>query len=203
MTFAPEISMSPSEKLGNLVPYPKAGTLADLIDWHLDFGTRPDGSPARPGKRWENKEFAGAVLAADVDPESGARSVRNWRAGRNRPQHLGSVERALFSDNEAYSGWRFDLRAAYDGDKQRSTKGADFPRPPAYFLGREKDLSDILDVVFGSSWPVSILVQGGPGIGKTSLTTAIANHAEISASLRPRATVVREARNSHDCRRYA
>ena len=159
------------------MPYPKVGNFADLLDWHLKFGTRPDGSPTRPGKRWGNKEFADAVLAGAVDPESGSRNVRNWRRGRNLPQHLESVERALFGDNEAYSHWRFDLRAAYDGHEPLLER-AGIPRPPEHFLGRATDVATILGAV-NSPAPVAILIQGGPGIGKTALTQAVGHHPEV------------------------
>lgn len=104
-----------SEKSGNRTAFPEGDSFAEQLNWHLAFGTRPGGGPDRPGKRWNNKEFAEAVLGSATDPESGSRVVRNWRAGRNRPQQLGSIERALFGDNDAYRHWRFALRTAYDG----------------------------------------------------------------------------------------
>ena len=92
--------------------YPQGGSFADLLNWHLDFGTRPQGSPDRPGRRWNSKEF-GAALGGTND-----RAVRNWRTGRNLPVHLDIIERALFGDSDTYDQWRIDLRVAYDGRRQ-------------------------------------------------------------------------------------
>ncbi|WP_428485437.1 tetratricopeptide repeat protein [Rhodopila sp.] len=164
--------LEPPEKSGNEVPYPQGGSFADLLSWHLDFGTRPQGSPDRPGRRWGNKDFAVALSGINE------RTVRNWRAGRNPPTELGSIERELFGDNDAYDQWCIDLRAAYDGRRQPPPTSS-IPRPPAYFLGRVKDVAAILDVLLSSSASVAILVQGGPGIGKTSLTQAVGNHPDV------------------------
>ena len=97
-----------SEKRGNMPPYPQGAAFAALLVWHLNFGTRPTGSPAKPGKRWNNKEFAGAVGGV------GDRTVRNWRAGRSCPNEIGSIERALFGDSDKFCEWIFDLWHNYD-----------------------------------------------------------------------------------------
>ena len=108
------------EKFGNPPPYPGAGGFAALFDRHLRFGTRP----ARPGKRWGNKEFAYAV--GDVNE----RTVRNWRTSRSRPADIASIERALFGDNETYRGRLFDLRRAYD-EPAPPAMGRAAPRRPS------------------------------------------------------------------------
>jgi tetratricopeptide (TPR) repeat protein len=156
------------EKRGNEPPYPHAAGFAKLLDWHLDFGTRPNGDPERPGPRWGNVEFADAV-------GTGERSVRNWRAGRVLPSELGSVEFVLFGRNQAYNAWRFDLRAAYDGQRP----AAEFPRPPTDFLGRNADIAAILEVLLSSAPSCAILIQGAPGIGKTAVTKALATNEDI------------------------
>jgi tetratricopeptide (TPR) repeat protein len=163
--------MEDPEKRGNACPYPVRGSFAALLDWHLDFGTRPKGHPDRPGKRWGNKEFAHAVGGVSE------RSVRNWRTGRNLPVDLGTIERELFGDAAPYDQWRFDLRAAFGRTPVPET--GHVPLPPAHFLGRANDVATILDVLLTAPSPVSILIQGGPGIGKTSLTTAVAVHPEV------------------------
>ena len=164
--------LEPPEKFGKQAAYPRGGSFASLLSWHLDFGTRPQGSPDRPGRRWGNKDFAAALGGVHE------RTVRNWRTGRNPPTELGSIERELFGDNNAYDQWRIGLRAAYDGRRQ-PTPTSSIPRPPAHFVGRAKDVAAILDVMLSSSAPVAILAQGGPGIGKTSLTQAVGNHPDI------------------------
>jgi len=80
----------------------------------------------------------------------------------------------LFGDNDTYDQWRIDLRAAYDGLRQ-ALPASPIPAPPAHFLGREKDVAAVLDLLLGPAVSVAILIQGGPGIGKTSLTQAVGN----------------------------
>jgi hypothetical protein len=93
------------ERSGNAPSYPRGAGFAKLLDWHLNFGTCPTGSPHEPGDRWDNTEFAKKVDATD-------KSVRNWRTGRTLPDGLGSIEHVLFGKNTAYKESRFDLRAA-------------------------------------------------------------------------------------------
>jgi hypothetical protein len=126
------------EKSGNHASYPKSGGFAKLLDWHLNFGIRPSGGPERPGKRWSNKEFTEAVGGVDE------RTVRNWRAGRSRPNDLGSIERALFGTNPACDQWRFELRAAYDGYGQ-SADSTGIPRPLAHSLGSTRNVAALPD----------------------------------------------------------
>jgi hypothetical protein len=161
-----------AEKRGNEPPYPQQASFAKLLDWHLDFGTRPNGSPGRPGKRWDNVEFADAIGTNE-------RSVRNWRSGRVRPVNLGSIEYVLFGRNDAYKDWRFDLRAAYEGHQPPVQDG--IPLPPPDFLGREADINAILNVLLSPAPTRAILIQGAPGIGKTALTKALANDEAVIA----------------------
>ena len=51
------------EKSGKFLDYPAAASFAVLLDWHLNSGTRPNGTPVQLGKRWENKDFAAALKA--------------------------------------------------------------------------------------------------------------------------------------------
>lgn len=159
-----------SEKSGNHSSYPAGGSFAELLDWHLGFGTRPEGMPGRPGTRWDNKTFAKAVGGVSD------RTVRNWRTGRSPTRDLASIERALFGDNDACAEWRADLRAAHDGrNKPAAVPTGGIPRPPPHFLGRADDVAALVAMLTGEGAGASILVQGGPGIGKTSLTNAVGN----------------------------
>ena len=157
---------------GNRVHYTAEGaSFAELLDWHLEFGTRPEGQLDRPSKRWNNKEFAEKVGVTD-------KTVRNWRAGRNPPQYLGNIERVLFGVNASYDVWRIDLRLSL-GCKSAplATEYSPIPRPPTYFIGRTGEVADLLAWLNASGGP--ILVQGGPGHGKTALTLALANNSDI------------------------
>ena len=162
--------IGPPEKAGNLPSYPTGGSFAQLLDWHLKFGTRPGGNPDRPGLRWNNEGFAGAVGVSE-------RTVRNWRTGRNPPVDLASIERELFGNSVAFNQWRGHLRLAYD--TLDIPNGDPMPRATPHFLGRDRDVATILRVLLGSPASFSILVQGGPGIGKTTLTQVIGNHPDV------------------------
>jgi hypothetical protein len=76
------------------------------LSWHLNRGTRPDGSPDSEGVRWSVKRFAAAVGATE-------RSARAWRAGEYLPMDLVPIERELFGDNPAYRDFRNELRRLY------------------------------------------------------------------------------------------
>jgi hypothetical protein len=160
------------ETPGNQPSYPNGLSFAKLLEWHLNSGTRPNGSGDHLGKRWGNKEFAAKV---NVDE----RSVRNWRAGRSHPTELSSIERELFGENGAFIQWKRDLRIAYDSNRLATPPDAAFPRATSHFLGRGGDIATIRDAMLRAPIPVAILVQGGPGIGKTTLTKAIGNHPDI------------------------
>ena len=157
-----------SEKRGKEPAYPHGESFAKLLDWHLDFGTRPNGTPDNPGNRWDNVEFAKAVDANE-------RSVRNWRSGRVLPGSLGSIEYVLFGQNAAYKDWRFDLRTAYDGLRPPVQEG-EIPLPPPDFLGRDADVAAVLNVLLSPAPTRAILIQGPPGIGKTALTKVVAGN---------------------------
>ena len=162
--------MPSSEKLeinGSLSAYPKGESFAKLLDWHLKFGTRPDGSPDQQGPAWKNLEFANECGWTD-------RTVRNLRTGRTHAQDLGTIERVLFGSSKAYGKWRSDLKLAYSTGKNADP--SQIPPPPMHFIGRDPDVDLVLTALTSSADAGAILVQGGPGIGKTSLTRAVGNH---------------------------
>jgi hypothetical protein len=47
-------------------------TFYECLDYHMKFGTRPDGDPARTGVEWTSTALAKACQCED-------RTVRNWR----------------------------------------------------------------------------------------------------------------------------
>lgn len=103
-------------------------SFAQLLDSHLfKWGTRPDGTPKRPGKPWTAKEFDAAVLSTGSGPREGHR-VRRWLQG-TLPGFLAEIEQELFGENPEYDGWRLELRAAHQRE-QTSTED-DLSRPPA------------------------------------------------------------------------
>ena len=101
-------------------------SFAQLLDWHLTRGTRPNGSadPAKLGRQWGDAEFADCVGVGSRD-NAGRRSVQAWRRGDNVPLHLAKLEKVLFGEGEeAFAVWRADLRAAHRQAKRRSTVSA-------------------------------------------------------------------------------
>jgi hypothetical protein len=70
-----------------------AWTFGQLLAWHLDRGTRPEGKPDHPGKPW-----GVAVFAFDIG-KMNERSVRKWRKGHTVPPDVQPLEAKLFGDN--------------------------------------------------------------------------------------------------------
>jgi TPR repeat protein len=116
-------------QLSGLSEYNPDGSFAELLDWHLRRGTRPNGSadPATLGTPWRDVDFA-ARLNVGGNGNDGRRSVQGWRRGNNLPSRLDLIEEALFGDNdETFKVWRAKLRDAYFKAKRRSS----VPAPPA------------------------------------------------------------------------
>ncbi len=145
-----------------------------LLSWHLDQGTRPEGTPEAPGTHWSNQAFALATGNHE-------RSVRNWRNDRNPPSDSGTIERVLFGENEAYAAWRRELREARTrtwggrNDTADRRAPASLPRPARAVLGRDALVARLVGLIQDGASPV--LVQGAGGIGKTTLTLAALNDA--------------------------
>lgn len=167
------------EKFGNLGPYPEGASFPKLMEWHFDNGTRPHVKPGERGEVWTKAEFARELPVKDKgDP---ARNVSNWVNGKNKPgnDHLVDIKYALFGDKLEYKTWRDDLDNAYRvWPYARSAAGA-IPSPPLHFMGRDEDIATLLEVLLGTTPTRAILVRGGPGIGKSSLTRAICNHNDV------------------------
>lgn len=148
--------------------------LLALIKEHRRLGTRPAGS-ARTG-HWMDAEFAGAIA-------KGIRQVGNLLNGTTLIRDISPFVRAFFGDdpNHAKARALFEdvFRRMWGKAAMPTTPFATMPRPPAHFLGREADVAAVLAVLLASDETVAIQVQGGPGIGKTSLTTAVAHEAEV------------------------
>lgn len=103
------------------------------LNWHVkENGTRPDGIPGKPGKAWEDAEFALACNVGDADkPDYAARTVQNWfdEALGVVPRNREPIEKALMGSEPAYAEWRRDLRVAYGTARKR--KGSQKTRESA------------------------------------------------------------------------
>jgi tetratricopeptide (TPR) repeat protein len=164
---------------------------AQLLAWHLDRGTRPEGKPDRPGRSWGDAMFAHDIGGMNE------RSVRNWRTGSTTPTDIGSLEVTLFGDNEAYEPWREEFRAAWSRARRRGDAGATKESPaqtkdtgarrdqagitaPDRCLGRDAEIAGLVATLTAPR-PGAVVVLGGPGMGKTTLTRAVATHYDVMA----------------------
>jgi len=62
---------------------------------------------------------------------------------------------------------------------QLFVRDGEIPSPPPYFLGREDDITAILNVLLSPAPARAILIQGARGIGKTALTKAVSCHTDV------------------------
>lgn len=178
--------------------YPAGGTYADLLIWHMDYwGTRPTGSTTVNGHRWSKNEFK-QEFWGDQSSEPNARMLLgNWCGNGSAPgpEHGATVSRILFGDNPIFTGWASDLEAARKRSqgKDGNPKTVEFPEPPPvqppvasiprlteHFMGRDDEVAALATLLASRETPSAVLVQGGPGMGKTELTKAIAHHNTIA-----------------------
>ena len=168
------------------------------LDWHLERGTRPAGVPAAKGAPWTNKEFANAVgKAKNAAQAPSERTIRNWRHGETLPEpaDFNAVLAALFGGKSDYVDWRAELtnkyheaRAARDGGAEEPpartqiatlTPAVSVPTPPLRCLGRDEDLTAVIQALMASGNRIAVLVLGGPGMGKTTLTRQAATDTAV------------------------
>lgn len=201
-------AMTKNAKRWNLdAHYPSYASFPALLTWHLELnGTRPTSTPGEPGVAWTYPDFAALVDDGYAQPESKTKKIARWCSGQNKPDHaaMTRILAALFGDEIAYGAWRQHLLIAWDTDglvtlPQMDTLGREsmvslgnpdgarsapsLPWPSPYFIGREEDLA-LLSAELTSADARHILVQGGPGMGKTELTKAVAHHPSVAARFR-------------------
>jgi tetratricopeptide (TPR) repeat protein len=178
--------------------YPLGGTFADFLCWHMDYwGTRPTGNTIRNAVPWTPDGFLQAAFGSAWENETYRVSLGYWRGARSAPREDSAIViiNEFFGNNPVFSQWRDDFEKAYRDSKGRGknprtkvfpdpppikTQTASIPRLTPYFMGRDDKRDELVDAILteGDVSP-AILVQGGPGMGKTELTKAIAHHAKI------------------------
>ena len=180
---------------GSHPSYPVDGTFAQLLTWHLAWGTRPGCSTEHDsGYRWIRSNFAELIHEGSVSLEGAKKNLRNWAnegrlPGRHEQARIDAIFRELFGDDPNLTPWRAHLQAALkDGrdarpetpDKVDVSSVLDVPIPTAHFMGRDEQV-EVLVAALTSQDQRAILIQGGPGIGKTEITKAVAVHDKLAA----------------------
>ncbi len=155
-----------------------AAQFASLLRYHMQVGTRPAGKHGTGA--WSVKALARAI--GDISP----RTVENYRNGSTLPADILPLINAFFGDDPRHVNSTAVFVAAFNQARGLSAVDVSphddhgrIPRPTEHFLGREKDVATILNVLLASSTSIAALVQGGPGMGKTTLTAAVARRPEI------------------------
>jgi len=190
-----------AEQTGNPPTYPSEGTYADFLHWHMKYwGTRPTGNKTLNGQPWGDMEFRQAVFGNKSEDRTADVSLRNW-LGAGYPPLPASAKRVadtFFGDNPAFIGWKEDFEAAHSRSsgtdeykKKKNKRTLTFPDPPPIvvpkrlvpslairFLGRDNDVEMLVSTLLQPDTR-AILIQGGPGIGKTELTKAVAHHENV------------------------
>jgi tetratricopeptide (TPR) repeat protein len=130
---------------------------------------------------WTPKLFAAAVGVSDS-------AVRQWLRGDELPtQNMSSITRALFSEksdgfeNEIKELWGLlkSCERVRDAKNDAPSRTGHIPETTRHFIGRNDDVEKLSDMLGASNDGCAILIQGGPGMGKTELTKAIAHHPRI------------------------
>ncbi|MGA0546837.1 tetratricopeptide repeat protein [Brevundimonas sp. VNH65] len=177
--------------------YPQDGTYADLLCWHMDYwGTRPTGSTLVNGEPWGKKELRQAAFGNSSASESTRVGLGHWQGLGSAPNQSNGarIQDALFGKNLDFQIWAHDLEHARKncqgaGNNRRTVEFPDPPPvPPKFesipnlaprFMGRDGEVGALASALASAEGSIAILIQGGPGIGKTELTKAIARHAEV------------------------
>jgi tetratricopeptide (TPR) repeat protein len=209
MAKRPERPARPSDPDG----YPAAGTFGELLTWHLEvWGTRPGCSLASASRPWTLAEFAMFIHGGSATQVTAERNLRNWRNDGIVPDphdkdRIDQIFAELFGSDPNLLAWRVDLQKALEegqalkrerqGQKKKLRLSATpsiadsapdvtrVPRPTSHFVGRNEDVETLANVLSSDS-SCAILLQGGPGIGKTELTKAIAHAERVVASFQER-----------------
>ncbi len=156
-----------------------AWTFGQLLDWHLTSGTRPEGTPDAKGVPWQNKGFANSVGKESSEGIKNERTIRNWRNGETNPSpaDFAAILLALFGGKPIYADWRAELTEKYH--RARGEEGtqpasealrSSLPTKPLRCLGRDEDLTAVVEALIADRENTAVLVLGGPGMGKTTLT---------------------------------
>lgn len=182
----------------NPAHYPVGGTFADFIRWHMDYwGTRPTGSKTVNGIPWTKDEFRQTAFGSNWQKDTFTVGLRNWRGAGSAPagETATTIINTFFGTNPVFAQWRNDFEEAYKNSKGpgKNLRSRTFPDPPPiqtataslprltpYFMGRDDECDKIVEAILsGDGTQRAFLIQGGPGMGKTELSKAVAHHKAV------------------------
>lgn len=154
--------------------------------------------PQKIGFVWTPKLFATAAGFSDS-------AVRQWLRGDELPKlGMTAIIREIFGpDRDQFAEEIAELWATFrrcedlKNGVRRSSKDTaatyrdlpsppteqsnSIPRPTLHFMGRDEEVAALAGLLIAPTNPTAVLVQGGPGMGKTELTKAVAHHAQVVA----------------------
>jgi tetratricopeptide (TPR) repeat protein len=186
----------------DLESYPREGSFAELLKWHWDWGTRPDCSTVTQNQAWKMYFFADAIRVGGLSQNHALRKIRNWVNKGMLPDAddvdtVKLIFDTLFGKNTDLAGWSADLKRALERDRAAKPKGgarhsvtvegvgkngqSRVPLATSHFVGRADEVNQLAAIISADDAGSAVLLQGGPGIGKTELTKAIAHHEQVAA----------------------
>lgn len=180
--------------LGDLGPYRPDRTFGQLLEWHLKWGTRPDCSLTEPNIPWVELTFADFVHGGTVELSSAQKNLGNWKTGKlpdpkNDADRIDRIFQELFGTDQDLRAWKEDLYNALErGRAEQEARIARrpvvipsvVPAPVHHFLGRDREVATLAKLLASPEGPGAVLVLGGPGIGKTEMTKAVAHHKDVA-----------------------
>lgn len=147
--------------------------------------------------QWTPKLFSHAVGVSE-------NAVGQWRRGDSLPtRNMSAVVRRLFGPDPSKFApqiaelWEIfrsceQIKKVKNGRSHNikepshtNTRPLQISRPPPipqlspYFMGREAERDGILNELLSEDHSSAFLIQGGPGVGKTELTKAVALHQRV------------------------
>lgn len=158
------------------------------VDFHLQRGTNAAGTPTNaPKKQWDIAELC--ALLGGADTPKNPKTIDRWRTGRTKPSErdFRSLSRIFFGNGKAYRFWRDEFQRGWSNwarERKGFLVGKGIEPPTEYFIGREDELVAIEKALVDNQKLKCVLIQGGPGIGKTTLSRAAATKVSISKTFR-------------------
>lgn len=142
---------------------------------------------------WTEAAFAELIDGGVVLASSAHKNLRNWKAGglpdpKKDAHRITNIFREFFGKSRKLLPWKNDLEKALERSREEQAariarrhigQPVTVPAQAAHFVGRDRDCDKLVAAIL-SPENASILVQGGPGMGKTELTKAVAHHNSVT-----------------------